>query len=136
MTTLALPETMIIGRLVLLVSALAWLILAASLAISNTRSYRRSVTVTARCIFVTRLSRDKFSYLLRRKSVRGEERDVRLLGGREPRHKVDDVLEITYDPKSADVVYPGRVYPRFTHGRAIVLFLALGIAFLLAAVLV
>ncbi|MEU3373769.1 hypothetical protein ABZ734_25380 [Streptomyces sp. NPDC006660] len=135
MTTLAVPETMIIGRLVLLVSALAWLILAGSLAVSNARSYRRSVTVAARCAFVTRLSHDKFSYLLHRKTVRGEERTVRLIVGREPRLKVDDVLDITYDPKNADLVYPGQVYPRFTHGKAIVLFSVIGIAFLLVAAL-
>ncbi|MFE9122850.1 hypothetical protein [Streptomyces sp. NPDC007172] len=135
MTTLALPETMIIGRLVLLVSALAWLILAAALAVSNVHSYRRSVTVSARCAFVTRLSPGEFSYILRRKPMRGEDKTVRLVIGGEPRLKVDEVLDITYDPENADLVYPGQVYPRFTHGKAIVLFSVLGIAFLLIAAL-
>ncbi len=135
MTTLALPETMIVGRLVLIFSALAWLILAAALAVSNVRSYRRSVTVSARCAFVTRLSPGEFSYILRRKPMRGEDETVRLVIGGEPRLKVDEVLDITYDPKNADLVYPGQVYPRFTHGKAIVLFSVLGIAFLLIAAL-
>ncbi|MFE3684137.1 hypothetical protein ACFXPM_12990 [Streptomyces sp. NPDC059095] len=132
MTTLALPGMMIFGRLVLLVSALAWLIIAAALAVSNVRSYRRSIAVAVRCAFVTRLSPDKFSYLLRRRPMRGEDKTVRVVIGGDPRLTVDEVLDITYDPKNADLVYLGQVYPRFTHGKAIVLFSVLGIAFPLA----
>ncbi|MFJ2406193.1 hypothetical protein ACIOUE_33350 [Streptomyces xanthochromogenes] len=65
----------------------------------------------------------------------GEDKTVRLVIGGEPRLKVDEVLDITYDPKNADLVYLGQACPRFTHGKAIVLFSVLGIAFLLVAAL-
>ncbi|MFD7339278.1 hypothetical protein ACFV98_25175 [Streptomyces violascens] len=135
MTTLALPEIPIVGRLVFFISGLAWLILSSALAVSNMRSYRRRVTVEARCVLVTRISRGKFSYLLRRKPVAGESRNVSLDDGKGPRLRLNEELEITYDPKNAHLIYAGKIYPRFTHGRAIVLFLVIGLGFLAPAIL-
>ncbi|WP_147267401.1 hypothetical protein [Streptomyces sp. SDr-06] len=133
MEILSSSQMFALGRLVLVVFGIAWLIIACALAFSNARSYRRSVTVRARCMRVEKVSAKEFTHLLRRKSVGGERAEVLLRTKKEARLKVNDEIPITYDPKNAHLIYVGENYPRFTHARAIGLFLAIALIAFLAS---
>ncbi|WP_190132943.1 hypothetical protein [Streptomyces mashuensis] len=106
-----------------------WLVWAAALAASNVRSYRRRVTVLARCQHVSR-EKGGYRHMLRRRPV-GQERDLVLVRSKEKMVSPGEETLITYDPKSAHLVYIGERYPRFTHGKAVAFFG--GLALLLMA---
>ncbi|MFE3186618.1 hypothetical protein ACFXKR_38040 [Streptomyces violascens] len=59
-----------------------------------------------------------------------ESKRVLLRTGKNARLRAGDEIYISYDPAPANahLVYVGKSYPRFTHGRAVLLFLALGLA--------
>ncbi|GAA2469646.1 hypothetical protein GCM10010388_72700 [Streptomyces mauvecolor] len=86
--------------------------------------------MSARCESVTREPGGKYRHLLRRKTVGRESKRVLLRTGKNARLRVGDEVYISYDPAPANahLVYVGKSYPRFTHGRAVLLFLALGLA--------
>ncbi|MEV0282368.1 hypothetical protein AB0I22_39255 [Streptomyces sp. NPDC050610] len=135
MIELALPDISEAGRWIAFLTGAGWLALGVALGVSNTLSYRRQVTVSARCKSVEKLSKQEYSHLLRRKPVAGEDGYVLLSAKQTKRLRVGEEVRITYDPRSAHLVFVGDEYPRFTHGKAIIFCTALGMIPIMFAVL-
>ncbi|MEU7046787.1 hypothetical protein AB0A77_37900 [Streptomyces varsoviensis] len=133
MIAFALPVIPEAGRWIAFLTGLGWLSLGVALGVSNTLSYRRQVTVSARCSSVQKWD-GEYSHMLRRKPVAGEDGRVSFNAKRKSL-KVGDEVQITYDPKSAHLVFIGDEYPRFTHGKAIILCTVIGMIPIIFSVL-
>ncbi|MFE7118362.1 hypothetical protein ACFU99_23400 [Streptomyces sp. NPDC057654] len=114
MQTIASVEILPLGPLRLLLSGVAWIVCGICIGIREFLGYRRRVATIATCLSLWRANEKEVRQMLSRRTVAGEKRRV-VLVTKTRRVRIDQTVQISYDPKNPGQVYLADEHPRNEH---------------------